>query len=118
VFSPGVLLRIEGAAVFGASLALYLDADFSVFAFLMLLLVPDLAIAGYAVNKQVGAAAYNLAHLELWPALLLVMGVLGDEATLVQVALIWFAHIGIDRALGLGFKYADADFQDTHLSRV
>jgi Domain of unknown function (DUF4260) len=118
VFSPGVLLRIEGLAIFVASLVLYLDADFSVLAFVLLLLVPDVSIAGYAVNKQVGAAAYNLAHLELWPALLLVMGVLGDEATLVQVALIWFAHIGIDRAVGLGYKYADADFQDTHLNRV
>ena len=118
MFSPGVLLRFEGVAIFGASLALYLDADFSVLAFVLLLLVPDVAIAGYAVNKQVGAAAYNLAHLELWPALLLVMGILGDEATLVQVALIWFAHIGIDRAVGLGFKYADADFKDTHLNRV
>jgi hypothetical protein len=44
--------------------------------------------------------------------------VIGDKPTCVQVALIWFAHIGIDRAVGLGFKYADADFQDTHLSRV
>jgi hypothetical protein len=118
VFSPGVLLRVEGAAVFGASLALYLDADFSVLAFVLLLLIPDVSIAGYAVNRQFGAASYNLAHLELWPALLLVIGVLGEEATLVQVALIWFAHIGIDRAVGLGFKYADAEFQETHLSRV
>ena len=118
VFSPGVMLRIEGLAIFVASLVLYLDADYSVLAFVLLLLVPDVAILGYAVNKQVGAAAYNLAHLELWPALLLVMGILGDEATLVQVALIWFAHIGIDRAVGLGFKYADADFKDTHLNRV
>jgi hypothetical protein len=113
-----VLLRVEGAAVFGAALALYLDADFSVLAFFVLFLVPDLAIAGYAFGKRVGAAAYNLAHLELWPLVLGVVGVIGDHATLVQVALIWLAHIGIDRALGLGFKYADADFRDTHLNRL
>jgi len=117
VFSPGVLLRIEGAAVFGASLALYLDADFSVLAFVLLLLVPDVSIAAYAVNRQVGAASYNLAHFGLWPALLLVIGVLGEEATLVQVALIWFAHIGIDRLMGYGLKYP-TNFKDTHLQRI
>jgi Domain of unknown function (DUF4260) len=50
--------------------------------------------------------------------ILVAVGVIGDERTVVQVALIWLAHIGIDRAVGLGFKYADADFQDTHLGRV
>jgi hypothetical protein len=35
----------------------------------------------------------------------------------MQSALIWFAHIGADRLLGFGLKYA-TDFKDTHLSRV
>jgi Domain of unknown function (DUF4260) len=118
VFLPGVLLRLEGLAVFGVSLAVYLDADFSVLAFVLLLLVPDLSIAAYALGRRTGAAAYNLAHLEVWPLVLLAVGIIGDEATLVQVALIWLAHIGIDRCFGLGFKYADADFKDTHLGRV
>jgi len=118
VSHPGILLRLEGAAVFGVALALYLDADFSVLAFILLLLVPDLSIAGYAFGRRVGAATYNLVHLEVWPLVLVAIGVIGDESTLVQVGLIWLAHIGIDRAVGLGFKYADADFQDTHLGRV
>lgn len=118
MFAPGVLLRLEGLAVFGVSLALYLDADFSVLAFLLLLLVPDLSIAGYAFGGRAGAAIYNVAHLEVWPLILVGVGVIGEEPTVVQVALIWLAHIGIDRAVGLGFKYADADFQDTHLGRV
>jgi hypothetical protein len=118
VFRPGVLLRLEGLAVFAVSLALYLDADFSVLAFVLLLLVPDLSIAAYALGRDFGAAAYNLVHLEVWPLVLVAIGVIGDEATFVQVGLIWLAHIGIDRAFGLGFKYADADFQDTHLRRV
>ena len=33
------------------------------------------------------------------------------------LSLIWFAHIGMDRALGYGLKY-DADFKDTHLRRI
>ena len=31
--------------------------------------------------------------------------------------LIWIAHIGFDRMLGFGLKYATG-FKDTHLSRV
>jgi hypothetical protein len=34
-----------------------------------------------------------------------------------SVALIWIAHIGIDRAMGYGLKYATA-FSDTHLGRI
>jgi len=43
--------------------------------------------------------------------------VLADSGVAVQVALIWFAHIGADRALGYGLKYPSA-FSDTHLQRV
>jgi hypothetical protein len=112
------LLRLEGLAIFAVSLALYLDADFSVLAFVLLLLVPDLSIAAYALGRGIGAAVYNVVHLEIWPLILAAIGVIGDEQTLIQIGLIWLAHIGIDRAFGLGFKYADAEFQDTHLGRV
>jgi len=118
MFAPGVLLRLEGAALFGVALALYLHGDFSILAFFLLFLVPDLAIVAYLFGRRIGATSYNLVHLEVWPLILGAIGVIEGEATLVQVALIWLAHIGIDRALGLGFKYVDADFQDTHLGRV
>jgi hypothetical protein len=35
----------------------------------------------------------------------------------LAVGLIWAAHVGIDRALGFGLKYASA-FGDTHLGRI
>jgi hypothetical protein len=34
-----------------------------------------------------------------------------------HIALIWLAHVGVDRALGYGLKYASA-FGDTHLGRI
>jgi hypothetical protein len=46
-----------------------------------------------------------------------VVGVLADSDVAVQLALIWLAHIGADRALGYGLKYPTA-FKDTHLQRV
>jgi uncharacterized membrane protein len=118
MIKPKVLLQLEGAAVFGVSLALYFDADFSILALVVFFLAPDLAIAAYALGKKAGATVYNLIHLEVWPLILAAYGVIGDEQTAIQIALIWLAHIGIDRAVGLGFKYPDADFQDTHFNRV
>jgi hypothetical protein len=46
-----------------------------------------------------------------------VIGVVADSRSAVAVALIWLAHIGMDRALGFGLKYPTG-FRDTHLGRV
>ena len=51
------------------------------------------------------------------PGILAVAGIAGNTALLVQVALIWFGHIGVDRLLGYGLKLPTA-FQDTHLGRI
>ena len=45
------------------------------------------------------------------------LGVFAGGDLAVQVALIWVAHIGVDRALGYGLKYPTG-FADTHLQRV
>jgi hypothetical protein len=36
---------------------------------------------------------------------------------LLSLGLIWFAHIGADRMLGLGLKYP-IDFKQTHIQRL
>ena len=51
------------------------------------------------------------------PVVLGVAGVLGSGDVAVQLALIWLAHIGADRALGYGLKYPTG-FKDSHLQRV
>ena len=50
------------------------------------------------------------------PALVGFAGYEGGQPVAIAVALIWTAHIGIDRALGYGLKYATA-FGDTHLGQ-
>lgn len=114
---PGLLLRLEGAAVLAGSLALYFDQDFGWLALVVLALAPDLAAIGYMAGPRVGAVAYDIAHTEALPIALAVVGVLADEATAVQLALIWLVHIGADRLIGYGLKYPSA-FRDTHLQRV
>jgi hypothetical protein len=114
---PGLLLRLEGAAVLAGSLALYFDQDFGWLPLVVLLLAPDLAMVGYAAGPRAGAVAYDITHLEALPVALGVVGVLATATRPVQLALIWLAHIGADRLLGYGLKYPSA-FGDTHLQRV
>ncbi|TKB06494.1 MAG: DUF4260 family protein, partial [Mesorhizobium sp.] len=51
------------------------------------------------------------------PVLLALVGSVFDNAMAIAVALIWIAHIAIDRALGYGLKLSSS-FQDTHLGRI
>jgi hypothetical protein len=85
--------------------------------FVVLFLTPDLFMLGYFAGPRVGAVAYNLAHAYISPLVLGAAGVLADVPLAVLLALIWTAHIGFDRALGYGLKYATA-FGETHLGRL
>jgi hypothetical protein len=114
---PAVLLRLEGAAVLAASIALYADGAWSWLAFLLLLLAPDLSMLGYVAGPRAGMVAYDLVHFAALPIALGTAGVTGGFGVVVQVALIWLAHLGMDRMLGYGLKYPTA-FSDSHLQRV
>jgi hypothetical protein len=114
---PTVFLRLEGAALLGLALFLYARGDRGWLLFAVLLLVPDVSIAGYAAGLRVGAVAYNVVHTTVGPAALAVVGVLSDSPLMVSVALIWAAHIGVDRLLGYGLKRTTG-FRDTHLGTI
>jgi hypothetical protein len=114
---PGVLLRTEGAVVAALSVLLYSLHGGSWFLFVLLLLVPDLSMLGYLAGPRVGAAVYNVFHTYALPSALVAYGLLGGSTVSIAVALIWFAHIGVDRMLGYGLKYSSG-FKDTHLGRL
>lgn len=114
---PALLLRLEGLAVFASALVLYFDAGFGWLLLLLLILAPDLSMVGYLGGRSVGAACYDAVHTYVLPIGLGVAGVLGGSDTAVQIALIWAAHIGLDRSLGFGLKYPTG-FRDSHLQRV
>lgn len=99
------------------SLILYGYAGGSWLIFALLILAPDLSALGYLAGNKVGASTYNLFHNYLLPAMLALYGFFGANPLALQIALIWFAHIGADRLLGYGLKYPSA-FKDTHLNRV
>jgi hypothetical protein len=116
--APRVLLRLEGLVVFGAAIA-----GFSRFVandawdwmwFTALFLIPDLSMLGYLAGRKAGAALYNLGHWYGGPFVLLAGGVIGGNDTVLGIGLIWAGHIGFDRAMGYGLKYAGG-FGATHL---
>jgi hypothetical protein len=111
------VLRLEGAAAFAAAVALYAHGGYSWLLFALLLLAPDLAMLAYLLGPRAGAFVYNLAHTY---ALALPLGLAGlflDSSLAATLALIWVAHIGLDRMLGYGLKYGSG-FGHTHLGRI
>lgn len=114
---PRVLLRLEGLIVFAASLALYVDADYRIVALIALFLAPDLSLFGYLVSPRFGATTYNAVHIYMGPVALGAVGVLTSSDVPAQIALVWLAHLGGDRALGYGLKYPQ-DLKGSHLQRV
>lgn len=117
MFNPGRLLRVEGAVVMLLMLFGYWMTQGNWWMFALLLLAPDLAMIGYLGGARTGAALYNVVHTYLLPAVLLVAGITFGTVWMLQVAMIWFAHIGMDRLLGYGLKYPTA-FKDTHFQHL
>jgi hypothetical protein len=114
---PAVLLRLEGAAVLLSAISLYISQGASGLLFVLLLFAPDLSMAGYLVNPRAGSFMYNAVHTYALPTVLITLAFAARWTPGIHLALIWFAHIGMDRMLGFGLKYPTA-FKDTHLQRV
>jgi hypothetical protein len=111
------LLRLEALALFLAAVALYVHSGAGWKLFAILILVPDLSMVFFLGGPRIGAMAYNAAHSTLGPIALAAASFFISQPLLMPIALIWAAHVGIDRALGYGLKYPSA-FGDTHLGRI
>lgn len=112
-----VLLRAEYAIAFLFIFFIYTHLEFSIWLFILLLLMPDVTMLGYIVNKKVGTALYNVGHSMLIPTVLCWFAIMSANQILLMFALIWLAHIFMDRAVGYGLKYSDS-FQETHMQKV
>jgi hypothetical protein len=111
------LLRLEGLTLFAGMTLLYAVWGGSWWVYALLFLVPDLSFAAYLAGPRVGAIVYNAAHSYMAPMTLNIAGFAFASPLVLSIAMIWLAHIGIDRALGYGLKYS-AGFGFTHLGRI
>lgn len=112
------ILHLEGFAFFLVALFFYNQIHGNWVLFIILLFTPDISMVGYLKNKRLGATLYNLMHNYLLPIAMLFTGTLLVKNTLiVQIGIILFAHVGLDRLLGYGLKYPD-NFKNTHLQNL
>ncbi len=114
---PALLLRLEGLAALAAGAWGFAQTGAPGWLFVALLLAPDLAAVGYLRGPRAGAAAYNAAHTYAAPAMLALAAPLAGWGLGLPVALVWGAHIGMDRALGYGLRRPDRA-HPTHLGPI
>jgi hypothetical protein len=112
-----MILRIEGLAVLAATMIMYGKSGFGWGTFALFFLAPDVSFLGYLAGSRVGAIAYNAAHSYIGALACFGSGLVLVAPALEVAGLIWCAHIGFDRAMGYGLKYA-AGFAFTHLGRI
>ena len=111
------LLRLEGLTLFAGMTLPYAIWGGSWWIYALLFLVPDVSFAAYLGGPRTGAIIYNAAHSYMAPMALMTTGFGMNSPLTLSIAMIWLAHIGIDRALGYGLKYS-AGFGFTHLGRI
>ena len=114
---PRIHLMIEGATLLLIATGFFAANGASWWLYAALILAPDIAMAGYLAGPRKGAAIYNAFHNIVGPVLLAHVDFVSGTTLGVPLALIWAAHIGLDRMLGIGLKY-DAGFGFTHLGFV
>jgi hypothetical protein len=110
-------LRAEGVVAFVGGIVAWIALGGQPVWLIVLILLPDLAIAGYLRGPHVGAIAYNIVHNWATAGIVLGLGLVVAVPALVLAGVLLVAHVGMDRALGYGLKYPTA-FQDTHLGRI
>src|ERR1700761_3526502 len=111
------MLRLEGLTPFVGMTLLYAVWGGSWWIYVILFLVPDLSFLAYLSGPKFGALIYNAAHSYMAPMSLMTIGFATASPLTLSIAMIWLAHIGIDRALGYGLKY-NAGFCFTHLGQI
>lgn len=117
LLAPRTLVRLEGLVALVAAILLYSWQGGNWVLLAVLFLAPDVSMVGYVAGPRLGSATYNLVHTYIAPAVMAGLGLATRHPWVTFMALILFAHIGVDRLLGYGLKYPGA-FRDTHLQRL
>src|SRR5262245_47821303 len=116
ISKSAALLRLETFVLLVISFYGYYWLHGNWWYFALGLLIVDISMVGYLFNNKIGAITYNLGHSFVLPSLLLLTGMTNLIRWPLLVAIIWIAHISLDRALGFGLK--QKDFRHTHLGLI
>ena len=110
-------LRLESAALFAASMAVWPLTGLAWWWYAALFLLPDLALLGYLQGPRLGALLYNLAHSQTLGLALAIGGWWLGEPNWMAAGILLVGHSAFDRMAGYGLKYSSG-FRETHLGRI
>jgi hypothetical protein len=111
-----LVLRLECLLVLLITIFLYQELGGDWTTFTIVLIAIDLSMLGYIVNNHIGGLVYNIGHSYIIPRILLLTALVFNIRPLLLFAIIWNAHISLDRALGYGLKHES--FHLTHLGPI
>ena len=111
------LLKLEEAAIFLLCIFLFSKLNVAWWWFPSLLLLPDIGMIEYLINPKIGAFTYNLLHHRFLASVVALFALTSSNEYWKLTAIILFAHISLDRALGYGLKHEDS-FNNTHLGII
>jgi hypothetical protein len=116
---PDLLLRLEALLVLLIALICYSGLHGSWLLFLFLFLAPDVSLLGYLAegNGRFAATFYNALHCYAVPLGVALIAWRLHSVVTEGIAVIWVAHIALDRFIGFGLKYAQAA-NPTHMQSV
>ncbi len=108
------LLKLEMIILVVLAVWLFSLTTFAWWWFLVLFLVPDIAMAGYIAGPKIGAWTYNLTHHMGLATLIIIAGSILSLPWMEVAGIIMLGHSAFDRVLGYGLKHTDS-FKHTHL---
>src|SRR5699024_12280664 len=108
---------LYNVCVFITSCCVFFMFCFSLCLFLLFLLIPDISMLGYLYNNKIGSYIYNIGHSYIIPILITLLYLAMGVDLLLGIALIWLAHIAMDRTIGYGLKYT-VGFDKTTIQKV
>lgn len=111
------LLKLEDLGLFGLSVWLFAQLDYSWWLYPALLLSPDLSVLGYLAGPGVGAATYNLVHHRGLAVLTYLLGAAIALPAAALAGVIILGHSSLYRVFGYGLKYPDS-FRHTRLGMI
>ncbi|MFI0491514.1 DUF4260 domain-containing protein [Flavobacterium sp.] len=112
-----ITLKLEELGLFIFGIYLFNELDYTWWWFLVLILVPDLSMIGYAFGNKTGAFLYNLFHHRAIALMVYLAGIYFSNHLIQLAGIILFAHSSMDRMMGYGLKY-ESGFKFTHLGKI
>src|SRR4051812_45005552 len=99
------IIKLEELGLFMLGIYFFNQLNYAWWWFLVLILVPDLSMIGYAFGNKTGALCYNIAHHRGIAIVFYLIGIFYSNETVQLIGIVLFAHSSMDRMLGYGLKY-------------